>query len=639
MRAQSYFRVATATPFVKVGDTTHNLSEAIRSIDSAIEAGAEVVLMPELSLTGYTCADLFLNSSLQRGAIESLEKLALATYDSAITAIVGVPIVYNSMLYNCAAVVAKGRVMGLVAKSYIPNYSEFYEVRWFTSALSLAKGAHVTICGESVPLGTDLIFDINGTKCAIEICEDLWVATPPSSQLSQVAEVIFNLSASPEVVGKYDYLCSLIAQQSARCLAGYVYSSAGFGESSTDLVFAGNGIVAENGRIIVASERFSLESKLTLADIDIELLRNKRMQTSTFHRDGSAEYNVIEVNYTTTLTNSLLRPINKMPFVPSDKSKRDERCREIFSIQTNGLAQRLNHIGCDSVTIGISGGLDSTLALLVAVETFDRLKLSRSGIVAVTMPGFGTTGRTYNNAINMMRELGVTIREIPIKDACLQHFKDIGISESDRTVAYENSQARERTQILMDLTNVVGGIVVGTGDLSEIALGWATYNGDHMSMYGVNASVPKTLIRYLVEWYADMHDGTTTAVILRDIADTPISPELLPADSEDNITQKTEDLVGPYELHDFFLYNFVRQGFGPAKIFEQAKIAFDDQYDAATIKHWLVTFIRRFFNQQFKRSAMPDGPKVGSVSLSPRGDWRMPSDATAALWLGEAEDL
>ncbi len=633
----NYFRVATSSPFVKVGDTQHNLNHALKVVEQAIDAGAEVVLMPELSLTGYTCADLFLHSSLRKSALEVLESFAMQTRDKDITSIVGLPIEVNGALYNCAAVVASGRVAGLVPKTYIPNYSEFYEARWFASASSLPSSHSVIICGEPTPISTDLIFEINGTKCAIEICEDLWVPTPPSSQLSQAAEVIFNLSASPEVVGKNDYLRSLIKQQSARCISAYVYSSAGFGESSTDLVFAGNGIIAENGRIIASSERFSLKEQLTVADIDIELLRNKRIQTSTFHRQVGSQFKTCPIQYSVKKCENLLRPVDKMPFVPSDKSMRDARCREIFSIQTSGLAQRLNHIGCDTVIIGISGGLDSTLALLVVVETFDRLQLDRKGIVGVTMPGFGTTDRTYNNALELMRSLGITIREISIKDACLQHFSDIGISESDRTVAYENSQARERTQILMDLTNVVGGIVIGTGDLSEIALGWATYNGDHMSMYGVNASVPKTLIRYLVEWYADSNDGTHTSDILRDVAATPISPELLPAASDGSIMQKTEDLVGPYELHDFFLYNFVRQGFGPAKIFDQACRVFD--YDHNTIKHWLVIFIRRFFNQQFKRSATPDAPKVGSLSLSPRGDWRMPSDATASLWLREAEEL
>ncbi len=600
--------------------------------------GVEVLLLPELSLTGYTCGDLFMQSELRRAALEGLERLAAHSCDVEITTIVGLPVAFNSALYNCAAVISKGEIVGLVPKINIPNYSEFYESRWFASGANV-KQAEVHICGRSVPLATDLVFEINGVMCGIEICEDLWVPTPPSSQLCEAAEVFFNLSASPEVVGKNDYLRQLIVQQSARCLAGYVYCSAGFGESSTDLVFAGNGIVAENGRIIASADRFSLEEQITMADIDVELLRNKRVQTTTFHRHTASQFTIRTATTESQPQIELLRPIDKMPFVPSSKSVRSERCNEIFSIQTNGLAQRLNHIGTERAIIGISGGLDSTLALLVAVKTFDRLGLDRKGIIGVTMPGFGTTGRTYNNAINLMEELGVTVREISIKEACMQHFSDIGLDSSDRSVAYENSQARERTQILMDLTHIEGGIVIGTGDLSEIALGWATYNGDHMSMYGVNASVPKTLIRYLVEWFADTVDGTPTADILRDVADTPISPELLPADENDQIAQKTEDLVGPYELHDFFLYNFVRQGFTVHKIYDLAARAFVGEYDTLTIKKWLKIFVRRFFNQQFKRSATPDAPKVGSVSLSPRGDWRMPSDATAALWLAEVDKL
>ncbi|MFR9504042.1 MAG: NAD(+) synthase [Rikenellaceae bacterium] len=631
MRKDCYFRVATATPFVRIGDVQHNAEQAEVAMLRAASAGAEVLLLPELSLTGYTCGDLLLHSTLRGGAIEALEKIVQKSCEVEITTIVGLPIAYNSALYNCAAVISKGKILGIVPKSHIPNYSEFYEARWFASGSNIKQGV-VSLCGQEVTISTELIFDINGAKCAIEICEDLWVPAPPSSQLCQVAEVIFNLSASPEVVGKNDYLRSLIEQQSARCLAGYVYCSAGFGESSTDLVFAGNGIIAENGRIIASADRFSLEEQMTVADIDIEALRNKRLQTSTFHRHEAAQY-IIKSTSTEVLAQiDLLRPINKMPFVPSSKARRSERCNEIFSIQTNGLAQRLNHIGAEKAIIGISGGLDSTLALLVTVKTFDRLGLDRKGVIGVTMPGFGTTGRTYNNAINLMNELGVTIREISIKEACMQHFSDIGLDPSDRSVAYENSQARERTQILMDLTHIEGGIVIGTGDLSEIALGWATYNGDHMSMYGVNASVPKTLIRYLVEWYADTIDGTSTADILRDIADTPISPELLPSDENDQIAQKTEDLVGPYELHDFFLYNFVRMNFSSSKIYDLAARAFVGEYDTETIEKWLSIFIRRFFNQQFKRSAMPDGPKVGSVSLSPRGDWRMPSDATSRLF-------
>ncbi len=638
MRQGSYFRVATAAPFVKIGDTEHNAEQAIVAMCRAEVEGAEVLLLPELSVTGYTCADLFLHSELRRGALVALEQIVERSRSLEVVTIVGVPVAFGSALYNCAAVISKGEILGLVPKIHIPNYSEFYEARWFASGANISD-SYVEICSRRVPISTNLIFNINGVKCAIEICEDLWVASPPSSRLCEVAEVIFNLSASPEVVGKHDYLRSLIVQQSARCLAAYVYSSAGFGESSTDLVFAGNGIIAENGTILAVADRFSLEEQITVADIDVEALRNKRLQSSTFHRHAASQFVECATSNVVAEQIDLLRPINKMPFVPSAKAERSERCNEIFSIQTNGLAQRLNHIGAEKVIIGISGGLDSTLALLVAVKTFDRLGLDRGGIIGVTMPGFGTTGRTYNNAIELMGELGVTIREISIKEAAMQHFSDIGLDPSDRSVAYENSQARERTQILMDLTHIEGGIVVGTGDLSEIALGWATYNGDHMSMYGVNASVPKTLIRYLVEWFADTVDGTTTAATLRDIADTPISPELLPADENGEIAQKTEDLVGPYELHDFFLYNFVRMNFSVSKIYDLAARAFVGEYDTQTIKKWLKIFIRRFFNQQFKRSAMPDGPKVGSVSLSPRGDWRMPSDATAAIWLAEVDNL
>ncbi len=638
MREGSYFRVATVAPFVKIGDVHHNAEQIEVAVARAEAEGAEVLLLPELSITGYTCADLFLQSELQRGALDALQRIVERSVEAEITIIVGVPIAYNSALYNCAAVISKGTILGLVPKIHIPNYSEFYEARWFASGVNVEQG-EVMICGQNVPLSTDMLFDINGAICGIEICEDLWVPAPPSSRLCERTEVIFNLSASPEVVGKNDYLVSLIRQQSARCLAAYVYSSAGFGESSTDLVFAGNGIIAENGRVIASADRFSLDEQMTIADVDIELLRNKRLQTTTFHRQAASKFIVKTASTDVAEQIDLLRPVDKMPFVPSSKAQRSERCNEIFSIQTNGLAQRLNHIGSDKAIIGISGGLDSTLALLVTVKTFDRLGLDRKGIIGVTMPGFGTTGRTYNNAMDLMRELGVTIREISITDACMQHFADIGLDPSDRSVAYENSQARERTQILMDLTHIEGGIVVGTGDLSEIALGWATYNGDHMSMYGVNASVPKTLIRYLVEWFADTVDGTPTADILRDVAATPISPELLPADENGQIAQKTEDLVGPYELHDFFLYNFVRMGFSVAKIYDLAARAFVGEYDNETIKKWLKCFISRFFMQQFKRSATPDAPKVGSVSLSPRGDWRMPSDATAALWLAQISKL
>ena len=465
---------------------------------------------------------------------------------------------------------------------------------------------------------------------------------PPSSQLAlNGAKVIFNLSASPEAAGKHAYLRQLVAQQSARTIAAYVYCSAGFGESTTDLVFAGNGIVAENGTILREAERFSPEEQLVVADVDIERLEFERRRNTSFRMNEAATENtVIEMEIPEGLRGVVLdRDIDPMPFVPKDETHRNERCEEIFRIQSHGLAQRMVHTRAEKAVIGISGGLDSTLALLVTVRTFDFLKMDRAGIIGITMPGFGTTDRTYNNALELMRGLGVTIREIPIRDACTQHFQDIGLDPTNRSAAYENAQARERTQILMDVANMEGGLVIGTGDLSELALGWATYNGDQMSMYGVNASVPKTLVRHLVKWAADTEKDAATRATLLDIIDTPVSPELLPADCDGKIAQKTEDLVGPYELHDFYLYNFLRAGYGPAKILLLAEQAFEGSYDRAAILKWLTVFFRRFFSQQFKRSAMPDGPKAGSVSLSPRGDWRMPSDASAAAWLRELENL
>lgn len=637
MIQDSYFRVASAVPSVKIGDPQSNIESIERLMRQAADRGVEVVLFPELSITGYTCGDLFLHSTLRRSAIEALEQLVASTSDLGIVAIVGLPFSIDNNLYNCAAAISGGRVLGVVPKRHLPNYSEFYEARWFASGDNIDEEV-VELCGEGVVVSPNSIFAINGINCAIELCEDLWVPAPPSSHLSQAAQVIFNPSASPEVVGKHNYLISLIKQQSARCIAGYVYSSAGFGESSTDLVFGGKSIIAENGRVIAEGDRFSIEEHMTVADLDVEMLDHQRLRTTTFHNHKIDKFVCDPIYFEVEKRDELLHPVDRMPFVPSNPALRDERCQEIFAIQTSGLAQRLAHTHTKRVVIGISGGLDSTLALLVAVRTFDRLGLDRKGIIGVTMPGFGTTGRTYNNAVTLVNELGATLREISIKAACVQHFSDIGLDAADRSVSYENSQARERTQILMDIANMEGGMVVGTGDLSELALGWATYNGDHMSMYGVNSSVPKTLIRYLVEWIADGEPNAKAAASLRDVADTPVSPELLPADENDEITQKTEDLVGPYELHDFFLYNFVRLGFGADKIAALANIAFDGLYDSATITKWLKIFVRRFFNQQFKRSAMPDGPKVGTVTLSPRGDWRMPSDATSRTWLDEIEE-
>ena len=636
-----FVKVAAAVPQVAVADCARNAERIVALAQQAARRGVELVAFPELAVTSYTCADLFLQPALLDAADEALGEIMRQTRKLPLALIVGLPLRHEDRLYNCAAVVAQGRLLGVVPKSYIPNYAEFYEARWFASGAGIEE-ERITAAGQEADFGTELTFAVNGAEFGIEICEDLWVASPPSSRLAlNGAKLIFNLSASPEGVGKHAYLRELVAQQSARTHTAYVYCSAGFGESSTDLVFAGNGLIAENGTMLAQAARFSLDEQLTVADVDIERLEFERRRNTSFRmREEAGESTVIEMELPDALKASALdRRVDPMPFVPADEAHRSERCEEIFQIQSHGLARRLAHTGCRCAVVGISGGLDSTLALLVTVRTFDKLGLDRRGILGITMPGFGTTDRTYRNALKLMEGLGVTVREIPIRDACLQHFRDIGLPESDRSAAYENAQARERTQILMDVANMEGGLVIGTGDLSELALGWATYNGDQMSMYGVNASVPKTLVRHLVRWAADTErDGATRATLL-DIIDTPVSPELLPADREGNIAQKTEDLVGPYELHDFFLYNFVRAGFRPAKIAFLAEQAFAGSYDRETIVKWLRVFFRRFFAQQFKRSAMPDGPKVGSVSLSPRGDWRMPSDASAALWLRELEEL
>ena len=597
----------------------------------AVERGASIVVFPELSITGYTCGDLFLQSRLLEAGDEALAQLLVTPYP--IVSIVGMPIYYKNNLYNCAVVIANGKIQGIVPKSYIPNYSEFYESRWFTEGRDI-RNTEITICGERVRFGADLLFKVHGVRFGVEICEDLWVPAPPSSDMALAgAPLIFNLSATPEILGKHKYLRSLIKQQSARTICGYVYSSAGVGESSTDLVFTGNGIIAENGTIIAARDRFVRDERLTVADIDVEHIFNERRRHTSFINLDN-RFDVIKIEFDQAKS-PLERTIDPTPFIPKDL---DDGCREILSIQSAGLAQRLNHIGCKKVVLGISGGLDSTLALLSTVKTFDLLGLDRKGIIGVTMPGFGTTDRTYQNALTLMSELGITQREISIRKACEQHFADLGLNPEDRGAAYENSQARERTQILMDLANMEGGIVIGTGDLSEAALGWATYNGDQMSMYNVNCSIPKTLVRKLVEWCAENDSNELVRATLHDIVATPVSPELLPADGDGNIAQKTEDLVGPYTLHDFFIYNFLRNGFSPAKIEFLARQAFDGEFSTEEIRHWLQVFLRRFFSQQFKRSAMPDGPKVGSVSLSPRGDLRMSSDADAREWLEVIQD-
>ena len=637
-----FVKVAAAVPLVQVADCFYNIEKIEGLMRQASEKGVQIIAFPELSVTGYTCLDLFAQQTLLDGAEEALLQLVSNTADLDILTIVGVPLRTENRLINAAVVFQKGAIRGVVPKTYLPNYKEFQEQRWFTSVTELREST-ISIGEEEYPMGSHLLFRSGRLTAGIEICEDLWVPVPPSSLLTmEGANIIFNLSASNELIGKHAYLRSLICQQSARCMAGYVYASSGFGESSTDLVFAGNGIIAENGNLLAESPRFTMEEQLVISEIDIETLQNDRQVNTSFMygTSGLPKEKAQVVDFQVRIPDgfSLTRPVDPHPFTPSGEALK-ERCEEIFHIQVAGLAKRLVHAHAQTAVVGISGGLDSTLALLVTVMTFDALKMPRGQIIGITMPGFGTTDRTYTNACDLIRSLGVTLKEIPIKEACLQHFRDIDHDPSVHDVTYENSQARERTQLLMDVANQKNGLVIGTGDLSELALGWATYNGDHMSMYGVNGSIPKTLVKYLVEWVANHKVDDASRLTLLDIVDTPISPELIPADENGNIKQKTEDLVGPYELHDFFLYHFLRFGSYPSKIYFLAQKAFAGIYDNATVKKWLYTFFRRFFQQQFKRSCLPDGPKVGSVSLSPRGDWRMPSDAVSRLWLEEIERI
>ena len=637
-----FVKVAAAVPLVQVADCFYNIEKIEGLMRQASEKGVQIIAFPELSVTGYTCLDLFAQQTLLDGAEEALLQLVSNTADLDILTIVGVPLRTENRLINAAVVFQKGAIRGVVPKTYLPNYKEFQEQRWFTSATELREST-ISIGEEEYPMGSHLLFRSGRLTAGIEICEDLWVPVPRSSLLAmEGANIIFNLSASNELIGKHAYLRSLICQQSARCMAGYVYASSGFGESSTDLVFAGNGIIAENGNLLAESPRFTMEEQLVISEIDIETLQNDRQVNTSFMygTSGLPKEKAQVVDFQVRIPDgfSLTRPVDPHPFTPSGEALK-ERCEEIFHIQVAGLAKRLVHAHAQTAVVGISGGLDSTLALLVTVMTFDALKMPRGQIIGITMPGFGTTDRTYTNACDLIRSLGVTLKEIPIKEACLQHFRDIDHDPSVHDVTYENSQARERTQLLMDVANQKNGLVIGTGDLSELALGWATYNGDHMSMYGVNGSIPKTLVKYLVEWVANHKVDDASRLTLLDIVDTPISPELIPADENGNIKQKTEDLVGPYELHDFFLYHFLRFGSHPSKIYFLAQKAFAGIYDNATVKKWLYTFFRRFFQQQFKRSCLPDGPKVGSVSLSPRGDWRMPSDAVSRLWLEEIERI
>lgn len=626
MTNYGFITVAAAIPSMKVADVQYNVEEIERLVVKAEEEGVELLVFPELCVTGYTCQDLFRSSHLLDASDEALSLLTDFSLGRGITFVVGAPIRQDDRLMNSAVIISNGQ-RHYIHKTFLPNYNEFYEKRWFSVEALDAEPR---------------IFRLpNGVTFGVEICEDLWSAIPPSSTLATSgADIILNLSASNEVVGKHQYLLSLLSQQSARTMSGYVYSSCGYGESTQDLVYGGNAIVYENGKLLAHSERFSMDPQLVIAQVDVEKLRNERRTNTTFGRaQGTlmAKAEVIALDLDDDAYNDILRKFvlqrsyDAHPFIPKTEDM-VESCEEIFNIQVMGLARRLEHINCKNVVVGISGGLDSTMALLVCVRTFDKLGLDRKGIHGITMPGFGTTDRTHRNAVRLMENLGVSQQEISIIPAVKQHFLDINHDPSNHNITYENSQARYRTMLLMDIANQVNGIVIGTGDLSELALGWATYNGDHMSMYGVNASVPKTLIKHLVRYVADYHIDEGAKETLLDIIDTPISPELIPAAENGEIKQKTEDLVGPYELHDFFLYHFMRFGFSPEKLFLLASKAFDGMYDVETIRHWLKTFLRRFFQQQFKRSCLPDGPKVGSVSLSPRGDWRMPSDSSSILW-------
>lgn len=632
----SFIRAAAACPITNVADINFNMENIKKCVNTANDEHSKVLVFPEMCVTSYTCADMFLQEKLLSQSMKALEDFCSYTRDKDILIALGAPLMYGDCLFNSAFIFHKGILLGIVPKSYIPNYTEFYEKRWFTPGLNIIN-EHIDLGFQNnVPFGTNLIFTCGPYKIGFEICEDLWVTIPPSSYLSLLgANIIGNLSASNEIVSKADYRCSLVKSQSARCMCSYVYSSSGVFESSTDLVFSGHMLIAENGVLMKENKRFQRNNEVVSSIIDIDKLNMERLKNVSF-RDSTAlvPYKAcnIKFQFDDISFGHFDRYVDKHPFVPSDESLRDARCKEIFSIQVSALAKRFTHTNAQKAVIGISGGLDSTLALLSTIKTFDILKKDRKDIIAITMPGFGTTDRTYNNAINLCKNLKTDLREINIKDACLQHFKDINHPVSNHDVTYENVQARERTQILMDIANKEKGLVIGTGDLSELAIGWCTYNGDHMSMYGINCSIPKTLVRYLVRYAAEKETDKNTSDILLDILDTPVSPELLPKDNDGNISQKTEDIVGPYELHDFFLYYFIRQGASPQKILYLACIAFKGDYEPDTIKYWLDKFIRRFFTQQFKRSAIPDGPKVGTVSLSPRGDLRMPSDASYTIW-------
>ena len=632
-----FIKAAASTPEIRVADVDHNKKLICEGVDQAWKEGIQLLVYPELCLTGYTCGDLFWQEELLEKARQGLSEIVMHSLGKKMLIFVGLPWEMNGKLYNVAAAVSDGELLGLVPKRYLPAYSEFYEERNFTPGKE--EITRVMVDGKEIPFGSRILFscpEVRGLSVSAELCEDLWTPEPPSIGHAMAgATVIVNLSASDETTGKSIYRRNLISGQSARLLCGYIYASAGEGESTTDLVFGGHNVISENGVILAESRLF--ENSTIVTELDIQRLRADRRKQTTFSVKGKETYEEVLFHLEEKET-ELTRFVDPAPFVPSDEHQMEQRCEEIFHIQAMGLKKRLKHPGCRNVTVGISGGLDSTLALLVTAKAFDLLGIDRSSITAVTMPCFGTTDRTYQNACELTRRLGASLKEVDIKKAVRQHFEDIGHSEEDHDVTYENCQARERTQVLMDIANQSGGMVIGTGDMSELALGWATYNGDHMSMYGVNASVPKTLVRHLVRYYADTCEDERLKAVLLDILDTPVSPELLPP-KDGKIAQKTEDLVGPYELHDFFLYYILRFGFRPAKIYRLALNAFAGVYEKEVILKWLKTFYRRFFSQQFKRSCLPDGPKVGTVAVSPRGDLRMPSDASAAIWLAELEEL
>lgn len=638
MNEYGYVKVGASTLELKVSDTIYNVQMIKKQIDEAVNKNIQIISFPELSITGYTCGDLFNQDILIDKAYEGLKDLVDYSKDKMIVIIVGSPIKCENKLYNCAVVINNGKILGIVPKTYIPNYNEFYEMRWFKSSNDL-KIKEINLFNEIVPIGVDLIFTSkldDELKFGVEICEDVWSLYPKSNDYaSSGASIIFNLSASNETIGKYDFRKELIKMQSVKTISGYVYSSSGINESSTDLLFSGSSLIYENGKLLSENNRFDFNSNLIYSDVDIKRLVNDRRKNTSFISNTDKEYR--NIYFTTSKNNLISRKYSKYPFVPSNEDKREERCKEIINIQSSALAKRLKHTNIKKCVIGVSGGLDSTLAFLVIKKAFEKLKIDNKNIIAVTMPGFGTTNRTYENALDLIKINNATLKEIDIKKACLVHYSDIDQDINNHDITYENAQARERTKILMDIANKENALVIGTGDLSELALGWCTYNGDHMSMYSVNSSIPKTLVKYLVKYIADTDKKNKK--VLYDILSTPISPELLPADEKGNIKQITEDKIGPYILHDFYLYHFFRYGASPKKIYMLAVNTFENEYSKEEILKWLKVFIKRFFTQQFKRSCMPDGVKVGSISLSPRGDLRMPSDASYNIWIKELEEI